>query len=210
MFKGKAIDRRFSSTGKSWNALGLQLCVWVLFALAFPRTVHATENPLLVAVRLAEIDFNGWAYGHRLAQREINCVQFVAAVVEDLLGRKLEKNEEEILFVKHVGRSRNVKRLIRRNDGRIKGVQTALIAMGKGESVEPAEAAPGDFVQFWRQHNGRWFGHTGIIINVENRAGRLCALLFGAHQSLNGVGVGGFELGLNDPTLRVYVVRLKS
>jgi hypothetical protein len=133
----------------------------------------------------------------------------MAAVVEHMLGRKLERAEEEILFIKHVGRGK-LKQFLLRNDKRIKGIQTALVRMRRGTTVRASEAMPGDFVQFWRQERGRWFGHTGIIVDVMNRNGRLCSLVFGAHQSLNGIGVGGYELGLNDPSLKVYLARFKQ
>ena len=174
------------------------------------QSAFAAENPLLVGVRLAETQFKGWSYGHRMDRKQINCVQFMGAVVEDLLGRKLEPYEEEILFIKHLGRRRNLKQIVLRNDTRTKGIQTALVRMRKGEIVQPLGAEPGDFVQFWRRQNGRWFGHTGILVNVMNRDGRLCSLVFGAHQSLNGVGVGEYELGLNDPNLKVYLVRFSQ
>jgi hypothetical protein len=107
-------------------------------------------------------------------------------------------------------RRRQIERLVTRDDKRIRGIQTALLEMNKGEIVQPEGARPGDFVQFWKRRNGRWRGHASIIVEVINRNGLRCAIVFGAHQTLNGVGIGEFELGLNDPEIKSYIVRFKK
>lgn len=171
---------------------------------------RANEHPLLVGVRLAETRFKDWRYGHREYRRQVNCVQFMAAVVEELLQRELSPAERSAILINRIGRRRHLARLIQHNDKRIRGIQTALVQMGKGQIIKPSEAKPGDFIQYWKLRNGRWVGHASIIIDVIQREGTSCALVFGSHQSLDGVGIGDFEVGLNDPEIKVYLVRFKS
>jgi hypothetical protein len=172
--------------------------------------VKANEHPLLVGVRLAETRFNGWRYGHREYRRQVNCVQFMVAVVEELLQRELTPEERSGILINRVGRRWRLPRLVQNDDPRIRGIQTALVQMGKGVIVKPSDAKPGDFIQYWKKRNGRWIGHASIIADVIRRETTTCALVFGSHQSLGGIGIGEFEVGLNDPEVKVYVVRFKS
>ena len=174
------------------------------------NVVSANEHPLLVGVRLAETRFRDWRYGHRVYRQQVDCVQFVAAVVEELLQRGLLPEERSSILINNVGRRRHLKNLILQNDKRIRGIQTALVQMGKGEIIKPSEAEPGDFIQFWRQRNGRWYGHAAIVVDVFSREGSVCSLVFGSQQSNHGVGIGNFEVGLNDPNIKAYVVRFKN
>lgn len=166
------------------------------------------EHPLLVGLRLTETQYRSWAYGHRAHRRQVNCVQFMAAVVENLLGRELRADERSAIMISNV-RRRDLDRLVTRDDRRIRGIQTALVEMNRGEVVRPEEARPGDFVQYWKKYNGRWRGHAAIIADVIHRSGAVCAIVFGAHRTINGVGIGDFEVGLNDPDIRAYIVRFK-
>ncbi|MDL1894585.1 hypothetical protein FBQ87_17105 [Sphingobacteriales bacterium CHB3] len=160
-------------------------CFIVLF-FAFESAL--AEHPLLVSVRLAETDFKNWRYGHRLHRKQLNCVQFVVVVVEELLKRELTAEERRAILISNVGRRSNLPRLINQDDKRIRGIQTALVEMNKGEIIQPSEAKPGDFIE-------------------DN--GLRCAAIFGSHQSLGGVGIADFEVGLNDPNVRTYLVRFK-
>lgn len=189
----------------------LRRCVGYAFVLVLSYTVcAANEHPLLVGVRLAETRYKDWRYGYREYRRQVNCVQFMVAVVEELLQRELSPQERSAILINNVGRRRHLKRLILQNDRRIRGIQTALVQMGKGQIVRPSDAKPGDFIQFWKQRDRRWHGHAAIITDIIMRDGKLCSLVFGAHQSLGGVGIGNFEVGLNDPDIKVYLVRFTS
>lgn len=171
--------------------------------------VAFSEHPLLVSVRLAETDFKYWRYGHRLHKKQVNCVQFMVVVVEELLQRELTPGERSAILISNVGRRKNLSRLIRADDKRIRGIQTALVEMSKGQIIQPSDAKPGDFIQYWQQRNGRWIGHAAIIQEIREENGMRCALVFGSHQSLGGVGTGDFEVGLNDPNVTTYLVRFK-
>lgn len=168
------------------------------------------EHPLLVGVRLAETDFKDWRYGYRLHRKQLNCVQFMVAVVEQLLQRELSAEERSAILINNIGRRANLGRLIGEDDRRVRGIQTALVEMEKGEVVDLSEARPGDFVQYWVQRNGRWTGHAAIIQEIRDENGMRCAIVFGSHQSLGGVGIGEFEVGLNEPGAKVYLVRFKQ
>ncbi len=184
--------------------------VCVLFLLSFlVSESRGDEHPLLVGVRLAETQYRDWRYGHRAHRKQINCVQFMVAVVENLLGRELRADQRSAILINNV-RRRHLDRLVTRDDRRIRGIQTALIEMNRGEAVRPEDARPGDFIQYWKKYNGRWRGHASIIADVINRNGALCAIVFGAHQTLNGVGIGAFEVGLNDPEIKSYIVRFRK
>ncbi len=167
----------------------------------------AQENPLLTGIRLSETTFKKWKYGHRVDRREVDCVIFVAAVVESLLQRELTKTERDAIYINNIGGNRNLGWLIRVNDRRIRGVQTALVEMEKGEVVKPEDAKPGDFVQFWRLKKRKWIGHVAIIAEVVDRKAGACALIFGAHQSLRKVGMANYEVHLDVP--QTYIVRYK-
>lgn len=181
-------------------------CFIVLF-FAFESAL--AEHPLLVSVRLAETDFKNWRYGHRLHRKQLNCVQFVVVVVEELLKRELTAEERRAILISNVGRRSNLPRLINQDDKRIRGIQTALVEMNKGEIIQPSEAKPGDFIQYWSKRNGRWVGHAAIVQDIREDNGLRCAAIFGSHQSLGGVGIADFEVGLNDPNVRTYLVRFK-
>ena len=180
------------------------LCAVLFFAFS---TSLSQEHPLLAGIRLAETQFSGWKYGHRIHRRQLNCVQFVVAVVRDLVRRELTPSEQSAILINNIARRKSLNHLIPRDDKRIRGIQTALLEMGKGRIVSPEEAQPGDFVQYWRLHKSGWRGHAGIIVDVKQENGILCASVLGSHQSLNRVGIGNFLVGLNDPGLKIYLVR---
>ncbi|MBI5473394.1 MAG: hypothetical protein HY961_13700 [Ignavibacteriae bacterium] len=170
----------------------------------------AQEHPLLAGIRLAQTQFNGWRYGNHMHRRQINCVQFVAAVVQDLVGRELTVEEQRSILINNIGRLKMLNRLVPRNDKRIRGVQTALLEMGVGQIVSTEEAQPGDFVQYWRRRKSGWRGHAALIVDIERGNGRACARLLGAHQTLKRVGIGNFYVELNDPDLKIFIVRFSK
>ncbi len=197
----RAHDNRGQSTLKRRYA-GL-----VVVALLGVASSWSQENPLITGIRLGETTFKKWKYGHNVARRQVDCVIFVGAVVESLLQRELTKTERDAIFINNIGGNKNLGKLIRVNDERIRGVQTALVKMEKGEVVKAEDAKPGDFVQFWRLKKGKWIGHVAIIADVIDRKVGSCALIFGAHQSLRKIGMANYEVHLNVP--QTYIVRYK-
>ncbi len=178
-----------------------------LLVVAFLLTMsgRSQENPLNTGIRLSETTFKNWKYGHNVGRRQVDCVIFVAAVVESLLQRELTKSEQDAIYINNIGGTKNLGRLIRVNDARIRGIQTALVDMKIGEVVKAEDAKPGDFVQFWRLKKGKWIGHVAIIANVIDRKVGACALIFGAHQSLRKIGMANYEVHLDVP--QTYIVR---
>ncbi len=181
----------------------------LLFVMSSVCGVAFAEHPLLVSLRLEESRFRDWSYGHRMERQQINCVQFVAEVTRELLQRDLTPDEVNAIYIKLPRRERNLNRLIAQRDPRMAGIQRALVEIGRGTVVRPEDAAPGDFVQYWTRRDGRWRGHSAVIAEIEKRESRICSVVFGSHQSLGGVGIGNFEVGLNDPDVLVYIVRFK-
>lgn len=182
---------------------GLLFVTLIIFGAA------VAEHPLLVSLQLGESRFRDWSYGHRMDRRQINCVQFVAEVTRELLQRDLTPEEVSAIYIKLPRRERNLDRLIARRDPRMAGIQKALLETGRGIVVKPEEAAPGDFIQYWTRRDGRWRGHSAVIAEIEKRDSRICSVVFGSHQSLGGIGISNFEVGLNDPDVLVYIVRFK-
>ena len=91
-----------------------------------------------------------------------------------------------------------------------------LLAIGK--HVEPENAQPGDFIQYWKKNeSGAWRGHAAIISRVwKDSGGNMRAEIMGAHEpqpdtrdficrkDFDGVG-----LNLQEPGRLVYIVRMK-
>ena len=181
----------------------------VLQLFAFGKA-WGQDSTLVAGMRLSETMFKDWKYGDRSERKQLNCVQFIAAVVEDLVQRKLVPEERDAIYINNIGGTQNLSRLILQDDKRIRGIQTALVQMGKGEIVLPADAKAGVFIQFWRKSKGKWHGHTAIIMGVTNTSGKVCALLYGSHRSLGRIGIANYEIPLEDPAIRIYLVRFKS
>src|SRR5438552_4060319 len=56
-------------------------------------------DPLKTAEQLAAKDFSGWTYGSDPAKREINCVQFIARVLEVEIKRPLTSDERNAVLI---------------------------------------------------------------------------------------------------------------
>jgi hypothetical protein len=178
-------------------------------------TCEADDKPLVVAKRLANDRFNGWKYGEDASKKQIDCVQFVLAVVEETTRQKLPPASRERILISDVAAAdlkRNHYALVVDEDPRTKGVQEALVTADLGAAIEPKNAKPGDLIQYWMQRDdGTWFGHAAVIETVtRNTRGSRSAELFGAHKSLNGLGTSTFNLDLTSHSKRkIYIVRLK-
>jgi hypothetical protein len=184
--------------------------IW-LFAAALPlgSTVGAGEHPLHLAWRISDEHYSGWQYGGNTEAQEVNCVQFLEDIIQRLLNRPLRERERKRLLIQNVAKSENLQRLVERSDKRTRGIQHALISIGRGKTILPRDARPGDFVQYWYKKDSLWVGHAAIIQEVKHDDQFCCSFIYGAHESLNGVGVAGYMVTLNDPHMKVYIVRFR-
>jgi hypothetical protein len=169
----------------------------------------ASEHSLHLAWRLADQDFKRWQYGSKAEQQQINCVQFLEHVVRSLIGRELRASERDALLIQNIRRRENLQRLVERGDKRTRGIQHALLAMKRGKIVSASKAKPGDFVQYWYKKEGVWLGHAALIQQILSEEKKYCAYIFGAHESINAIGVAGYQITLNDPLMKVYIVRFR-
>jgi hypothetical protein len=59
------------------------------FAAGLGQSTLLASDPLNEAKTLAAGRFNGWSYGSRQSEKQIDCVQFVMAVTEECLAQSL-------------------------------------------------------------------------------------------------------------------------
>lgn len=173
-------------------------------------------SPLDIARDLAAGRYKGWKYGSDPGQKQIDCVQFVLAVVEESLQASLDVKTRKAILIDNLSEDERkpdgLAKLVLSGDKRTKGVQTALVEFGRGTAVEAHHGQPGDLVQYWmKRADGTWFGHAGIIEAVDTSSGVPQATIYGAHQSLNGIGSSKFKIKLigEADDRRVYVVRIR-
>ncbi|MCA9091029.1 MAG: hypothetical protein KDA90_20600, partial [Planctomycetaceae bacterium] len=136
--------------------------------LTFPSFCCA-QGVLLTAKAIAAEKYADWTYGSATADKQIDCVQFVLAVSEVALSQTVDSKTRQRILISDLGAEEiaNLPSLIASEDERIKGIQTALISIQRGEPIEPKDAKPGDLVQYWMQKSdGTWFGHAGILEQV--------------------------------------------
>jgi hypothetical protein len=178
-----------------------------LVVLLTQSSIVASEHPLQLAWQLSDESYSGWTYGGVANEKRINCVQFLEDVLERLLRRSLRAWERDKLLIQNISKKENLQKLVERGEKRTRGIQHALVSMRRGSVVSPKNARPGDFVQYWYKKDSLWVGHAAIIQEVVSEANFYCSYTFGAHESLNGVGVAGYMVTLNDPHMKVYIVR---
>jgi hypothetical protein len=97
----------------------------------------------------------------------------------------------------------------KRNADRRRLVQEALVTMGLGVAVDPADARAGDFVQFWR-HSGS--GHQAIFINWVFEKDKVVGLTYWSSQSsTRGIGYRTEWIGEKDGIKRdeIYLARAR-
>ncbi len=179
------------------------------FLLLVTICPFAMEHPLHLAWRLSEEKYSGWLYGRIIEQKQINCVRFLEDVLEGLLQRPLRASERDKILIQNIADTEDLQKLVERGDKRTRGIQQALLSMKRGRVVFPKDARPGDFVQYWYKKGSLWVGHAAIIQEVVSEGNFYCSFTFGAHESLNGVGVAGYMVTLNDPHMKVYIVRFR-
>lgn len=189
----------------------------IIFITTDAVSGESSKAPLAVAKSLANEKYRDWKYGSNTANQEIDCVQFLVAVIEELENMSLGNDTRARILISDISQDTlkaDDYKIVRENDPRIRGVQTALPDLDRGTLASLAEAKPGDFVQYWmKKNNGTWFGHAGVLNEVKvNSDGVRIATIFGAHASgsVSGqtCGVSNFKLRLIDSDdRRIYIVR---
>ena len=191
------------------KAIGLffhifRVVVTCLLLFSFTDTVLADQRTLGIAQDLANKDFAGFSYGSGgFDVKQIDCVQFILAVVTKRLGTVTPAMRQEILISYGWTSDETQQYAEEGTDTRLAGVQKALVEAGKGVTVEKSDAQPGDIIQYWsKKTNGVWFGHAAVIQSVNSGT----VTLFGAHQSKKGIG----QLEVNLDKLKLlYIVRIR-
>jgi hypothetical protein len=194
--------------------VNLRLEVFALAALVLPA-VSIAADPLANAKSLAASQFSGWTYGSSAAKKQIDCVQFVLAVVAKSSPKPIGEESRKAVLISGLSAEESkpagLAKLVEAGDERTKGVQLALVKAGVGTVVSPQDAKPGDLIQYWmKPKNGDWFGHAGVLEMVTRNGDIPEATVYGAHKSQNGIGTSKFKLKLvGDPAgRRIYLVRM--
>ncbi|MGE3174069.1 MAG: hypothetical protein AB7O97_15690 [Planctomycetota bacterium] len=191
-----------------------------------PPATAAVPDALAVALSLAREHFAGWVYGPGIDRdkKVVDCTCFVWSVIETLAERcdvEVTSELRRAVLIANVERGEDLAQLVDGDDPRIRGVVTALVDAGLGRRIDPEDARPGDFVQYWyRPKKGAttWAGHASLVESIDDDG---VATLLGSHRSTlrrraDGdpdidVGRGGIGSGprfdLRDPRRKVYVVR---
>lgn len=175
--------------------------------------ITSTHDVLKTAQSLATGKYNGWTYGKNASNKQIDCVQFILAVVEEELKRSLNTELKKVILIDT--KFDDLETAILSGDKRTRGVQYALVdLMDEGVVVFPDEAKPGDIIQYWmKKNNGEWFGRAGVISRIwKDNSGNPRSAIFGAHNSMGKIGETDFEgkgLNLKGENRKIYIVRLK-
>jgi hypothetical protein len=178
---------------------------------ALPLEQEAPRTPLAVARELANTRFHHFTYGHDAAKKQVDCVLFLEAVLEDLLSRALTEEERGAVLIDY--HFSDLGLAVVRRDPRTKGVVRAIAeTIGCGKEIDAREARAGDFIQYWYKTSaGKWLGHASIVSRVWSpQEGDVRAAIFGSHKSKNRIcenDFGGDGLCLTKPGRIVYVAR---
>ncbi|RMG18717.1 MAG: SH3 domain-containing protein [Planctomycetota bacterium] len=147
---------------------------------------------LAAARRLRDGRFSGWTYGSDAEKQQINCVQYVGAVLEEV-GVEVQGALRKRLYVSDIGAD-ELQDLVEAKDSKTKGVQQALVDAGLGEVVDVEDVEPGDLIQYWYGKPGSRRGHASVIDTVERTGDRIRVEILGAHKSVGGVGLRSLTL----------------
>lgn len=220
-------------------AIPMTIALAALAASTQDPAANATPaNPLEVAQRLSKSTFAGFSYefNGKATDKKTDCTQFLLAVVEASLGKKMSRTGRQSLLVQGV---QNLDDAIKDRAESIRGVHTALIRDEKvGEDVPLAKLQPGDLVQYWyrgkktekkKQKDPKtgkevevdvpvdcWLGHAGIVEKVISplKDGKIEIKLFGAHKSKNGIATLDQVLTVDGAdtshTTRLFAVRITA
>ena len=176
----------------------------------FPYPCEA--NPLQTAEQLGENDFSGWTYGSDASKMQINCVQFVAKVLEVEIKRPLTAEERNAVLISPA--PADLEKAILQHDSVTKGIQRAIVELLKKGSERSADSVEvGDFIQYWmKKADGTWFGHSGIVSKVfTGPDGHKRISIYGAHLSLGKIADNDFNksgLALDGKDRVIYLAHL--
>ena len=221
------------------TAIPLAMVLAALAASTQDPAANATPaNPLEVAQRLSQTTFAGFSYefNGKADNKKTDCTQFLLAVVEASIGKKMSDKGKQSLLVQGV---QKLDEAINERAESIRGVHTALIRDEKvGVDVPLAELQPGDLVQYWyrgkktekkKQKDPKtgdevevevpvdcWLGHAGIVEKVISplKGGKIEIQLFGAHKSKSGIATLDQKLTVDgvdkSHTTRLFAVRITA
>jgi hypothetical protein len=187
------------------------VCLMSLVASAEDQEARIT--PLAAAQRVAETRFPDFAYGHNAAKKQVDCVQFLQAVLEDLLARDLTEAESDAVLIDY--RFDDLGSAVVGRDPRTKGVVRAIAeTIACGREIRVSDVAPGDFVQYWyKSRSGKWLGHASVVSRVwRPQEGDIRVAIFGSHKSKNRIcenDFGGDGLCITKVGRVVYVARFE-
>jgi hypothetical protein len=220
-------------------AIPMTMVLAVLAASTQDPAANTTPaNPLEVAQRLSQTTFAGFSYEYdgKAADKKTDCTQFLLAVVEASLGKKMSRTGKESLLIQGV---QNLDDAIKDRAESIRGVHTALIRDEKvGENVPLDKLQPGDLVQYWYRGKKKgkekqkdpktgeevevevlvdcWLGHAGIVEKVVSplKGGKIEIQLFGAHKSKGTIATLDQKLTVDgvdkSHTTRLFAVRITA
>jgi hypothetical protein len=178
----------------------------LLMVMSFISTANA--DPLATGKTLAETRFKDWTYGSKAASKQIDCVQFVLAVIEEELQTTLKDDVRKAILINYSWSDTEIQLYAAAGtDKRLAGVQYGLADLANnGTKIDPSEAQAGDFIQYWmKMKDGTWFGHSGIISSVS---GAMVGI-YGAHFTEHKIADSTFKLDLLGTDRHIYIVRLK-
>lgn len=186
-----------------------------------PRSLAGDVGVVAIAKSVADNKYKSCTYGDSdLDPTKVNCVQYLISVIQEVAnasmkGSEITREVRKRIAVNTLLPGDDLQKLVESEDDRIKGVQWALIEADLGVSVQPADARAGDFIQYWYQSKGKWYGHSGVIEKIEGKL----ATIYGSHKSTlqsdrgkqekkGGIGSGPV-FDLTNPVRKVFVVRWK-
>src|ERR1044071_9135283 len=127
----------------------LQNLTAVLIAVLLLAAAAQAPKTLEVARSLVATKYKDWHYGPNSANNQVDCVQFLVAVVEGTLGQgKVPAACRKRILLAELSEEekKNLEPLILSSDARIKGVQSALVEANLGTAVQISDVAPGDLI----------------------------------------------------------------
>jgi len=181
----------------------------LLLGITFFTVQSSLAGTVETARDLESGRFKGWTYGSKASEKQIDCVQYVLAVVEEELKQTLVSSLRKAILIDHGWTASETQEHAETGtDKRLAGVQYALTELSDfGSKVEASQAQPGDIIQYWmKKGDGTWFGHSGIVVKVEGDY----ATLINASAAANRITETSDPINLKGSNRLIYIVRLKS
>lgn len=198
-----------------WKRMNRFFCSLLIGGCLLPCSASGDEMDLLSVAKAVSSDvFPDFSYGSNEAQCQVNCVQFTGAVLERVLGRSLSREERSAVFIHYP--ITDFEQALKTGDQRMAGVARAIAEVLKvGNYVSPLEARAGDFIQYWvKRRDGRWFGHSAIVVRrIERKDGLAAVSIYGSHKATDGItetDFGGEGVLLEGDNRYVFVARLEG